>query len=263
MMRWLATSISLSVLAGGAGADTAYVKPSSFAPELNQTITIEVGFNDYCCEPRYPVLSNSFAVIDSSQAFSQPDRIESFITFTVLEHKIAREGTTRITTGERLGRLGEYVLLDGTYHMVNSQDANALNIPDGTPILTSQTATVTDAYVSVGTPDWHAIRAQVGRLRIEPAVHPNLITVGLPVVARVTFDQEPVADQRIIVTTEAQRLRGEKGFESKTDANGIFNVTIDDPGAAIIMTRLQAPSPDGAKTDIRSYTTALTLDVGT
>ncbi|MEO0465501.1 MAG: DUF4198 domain-containing protein [Pseudomonadota bacterium] len=260
MRAFILPAVALS-MCGAAAADTAYVKPSDFSPDVGQTISVEVAFNDFCCEPRYAVRTDTFAVLGPDGNAVDLDRIETFSTLTVLEHTHIQTGTFRITTGERLGRKGEYVLLDGTYHLVNSPDAEPIEIPEGTPILSSQTATVTDAYVTVGSPDWGAIRTPVGRLAIEPALHPSRASAGLPFIGRVTFDGEPVPGQDVILTTENQRLKGEFGWMTQTDDEGLFTITLNDPGVSLLMVRMQAPAPEGAETDIRSYTTALTLDV--
>ncbi|MEL6243799.1 MAG: DUF4198 domain-containing protein [Pseudomonadota bacterium] len=260
-MRALILSVAALSFSTAAAADTAYVKPSDFSPETGQTISVEVAFNDFCCEPRYAVRTDTYAMIGPDGDAVDPDRVETFSTVTVLEHTLTQTGTSRITTGERLGRKGEYVLLDGTYHLVNSPDAEPIDIPEGTPILTSQTATVTDAYVTVGAPDWGAIRTSVGRLAIEPAIHPSRVRVGFPFIGRLTFDGEPVQGQDVILTTEAQRLSGKFGWMTQTDDEGLFTIMLNDPGVSLLMVRLQAPAPEGAETDIRSYTTALTLNV--
>lgn len=261
MARLALTFATVALLTGTAAADTAYVKPSTFSPSLEQTITVEMTFNDYCCEPRYAVRTDTYRVIGPDGVAVAPDRAESFATTTLLEHTVTASGTTRITTGERLGRKGEYVELEGEYYLVNSPDADPIDVPEGTPILSSQTATVTDAYVTVGLQDWGAIRTQVGRLAIEPALHPSTASIAAPFLGRVLMDGAPVANKTLIVTNEAQRLRGAGGRAVQTDRDGIFLVTFDEPGIHLIMVRLQAPAPEGAETDIRSYTTALTLDV--
>lgn len=262
MLPRLATSlVFLALSVGSAVADTAYVKPSTFSPETDQTVTVEVSFSDLCCEPTYAVRTDTFAMIDPDGEAASPDRVEVFSNTTILEHTFTAEGTTRITTGERLGRKGEYVELDGKYHLINSPDAEPIEIPDGTPILSSQTATVTDAYVTVGSADWGAIRTQVGRLAIEPLLHPDSVRIGEHFTGRVTLDGAPVADQTVLLTNEAQRLRNTEGVPFLTESDGRFDITFSEPGIHLIMVRLQAPAPQGAETDIRSYTTALTLNV--
>ncbi len=261
MVRLITLSIAASAFAGAAVADTAYVKPSDFGPQLDQKITVEVSFSDFCCEPRYAVRTDTYQVIGPDGGSANPDRVETLATTTVLEQTISTTGTTRISTGERLGRKGEYVLLDGTYYLVNSRDAELTEIPPGTPLLTSQTATVSDAYVTVGAQDWAAIRSKIGRLALMPAIHPNLADVGSPFVARITFDGAPLAGHDVVLTSEMQRLYQRGETRAQTDSDGLVTLTFEHPGTHVIMVRHRAPAPTGAQTDIRSYTTALTLSV--
>lgn len=261
MLRYGISIAAAALCASLAAADTAYVKPSTFSPKQDQKVTVEVAFNDYCCEPRYAVRTDTYEIINPDGTRSTPDRIEHFSTTSLLEATIISTGTTRITTGERLGRKGEYVQIDGTYHLVNSPDAEPIEIPEGTPILTSQTATVTDAYVTAGLQDWGAIRTRVGRLAMSPALHPSSAEVGGLFIGRVTMDGAPVAGESVLITNEFQRLHDRGGDTVRTDSNGMFSITFTDPGVHLLMVRLQAPAPAGAETDIRSYTTAVTLNV--
>ncbi len=260
-VRLIPPLVAAAFTSAAAMADTAYVKPSTFAPVLDQTLSVEASFSDDCCEPRYPVRSDTFQLIHPDGTRAAIEGVEHFANATVFDVTVAAPGTTRITTGERLGRKGEYVQIDGTYHLINSPDAEPIDIPDGTPILSSQTATVTDAYVTVGLQDWGAIRISVGRLAMTPMQHPNTVKVGDVFSGQVTLDGAPVAGTTVALTTEYQRLLDADALTVDTDADGQFSVTFADPGAHVLMVRLQAPAPAGAETDIRSYTTALTLDV--
>lgn len=261
-MRHLSIFVLAAFVGSGASiADTAYVKPSSFEGTLNKPLTIDVSFSDECCEPSYPVKTDTYVIINPDATSVSPDRIETFGVKTVLEHQLTQTGTTRISTGERLGRKGEYVFLEGEYHLVNSPDAELQAIPEGTPILTSQTATVTDAFVSVGEKTWDAVNVPIGRLTITMFTHPNAIQVDEVLKGQVSFDGQPVSGQSVLLTTEAQRLEGRAGERFETDDQGQFSVPINEQGTALIMTRMQAASPDGADTDIRSYTTAITFNI--
>ncbi|MEM9571321.1 MAG: DUF4198 domain-containing protein [Pseudomonadota bacterium] len=244
-------------------ADTAYIEPSTYAPTLDQTITIEASFNDDCCVPKYPVRSQAFAVILPNGTAETPDRIETFANSSVIEQKITQHGTTRITTGERLGRKGgEYVLLEGQYHLVNSEDAAPIYVPEGTRILTSQTATVSDTYVTVGAPSWESVRAPIGRLVVSPRQHPSRLSVGETFSVSLSFDGTALAGQELLLTRSGQKERpGDDGILLVSNAAGDVEIPLDHLGTHLIMTRLQAPAPDGAETDIRSYTTSLTFHV--
>lgn len=244
-------------------ADTAYMEPSTYTPGLNQTITIETSFNDYCCVPKYPVRSDFFTVILPDGTSVAPDRLELFSNSTVIEQAISQEGTTRITTGERLGRKGgEYVLLDGQYFMINSDEVEPIEVPDGTPVLSSQTATVSDTYVTTGTPTWESVRAPIGRLAIEPEQHPSSRFVGDVFSVLLKFDGAPLVGQDLVLTRSGQKNRtDDEGFVFVSDQDGRVQIPLFHPGTHLIMTRMQAEAPKNADTDIRSYTSSLTFDV--
>ncbi|MEL6666498.1 MAG: DUF4198 domain-containing protein [Pseudomonadota bacterium] len=193
-MRGLFVCAALSGIGSAAIADTAYIEPSTFSPRIDQTITVETSFNDYCCVPKYPVRSDNFAVIDPDGQSVEPDRVELFANSTIIEHKITKHGTTRLTTGERLGRKGgEYVLIDGRYLLINSEDADPIEVPEDTPILSSQTATVSDTYVTIGEPSWESVRQPIGRLQILPQQHPSSLETGDTFDIIITFDGTPLA----------------------------------------------------------------------
>ncbi len=99
MSRAYFAAFAALALVEAATADTAYIEPSTFAPQLEQTITVEAAFNDDCCVPKYAVRSDAYAVILPDGTVSAPDRIEMFANSTVLEHTLTQPGTTRFTTG--------------------------------------------------------------------------------------------------------------------------------------------------------------------
>ena len=255
--------MAASALAGAAMADTAYIEPSTYTPSAGQTITVETSFNDYCCVPKYPVRSQAFAVIQPDGRSVEPDRVELFANGTVLEHTITETGTTRMTTDERLGRKGgEYVLLDGQYFMVNSDEAEPIDIPEGTPILSSQTATVSDTYVTIGAPTWESVRTPIGRLVISPEQHPSSLSVGDTFSVTLAFDGAPLSGQSLLLTRSGQKDRhGDEGLVFVSDDAGRIEIPLKHVGTHLIMTRMQAPAPPTAETDIRSYTTSLTVHV--
>jgi len=261
MQRLCTLAVAALTIGGAASASTAYLKPSTYAPAVDEVITLEVAFNDDCCVPKYAVQTDTYIVIEPDGNTAPPDRIETFKTMTVLEHKLRNMGTTRFSTGERLGRKGEYVFLNGQYHLINSDDAEPIHIPAGTPVLTSQTATVTDTYVTIGKPTWESAHYSIGRLAMQPIQHPSLLNTGQGFDLRVTFDGEPIMGQVVTLTREGQHVRGEIGERFFTDATGRLSIPLELIGTHLLMTRMQAPAPKGADTDIRSYTTALTFNV--
>ena len=85
MLRSLFLSAAVISFGGIAAAATAYIEPSTFTPRLDQTITVETSFNDYCCVPKYPVRSDRFAVIHPDGRAVEPDRLEMFANSSVIE----------------------------------------------------------------------------------------------------------------------------------------------------------------------------------
>lgn len=257
----IVTAMAVLAFASTAFADTAYIEPSTFTPEIEQTITIEAAFNDDCCVPKYAVRSDVYGIVLPNGDVISPDRIENFATSTVIEHTITAAGTTRITTGERLGRKGgEYVWLDGQYYLINSDDADPIDVPVGTVILTSQTETVSDTYVTVGEPTWESIKQPIGRLIIAPSQHPSTLKAGDVFVLDLEFDGKPLANQEIVLTHSGQKERaGDEGVTYHSNQDGRVSIPLSNIGTHVVMTRFQAKAPADAETDIRSYTTALTF----
>ena len=264
MLRITLLPLSLLAIINAANADTAYLKPSTFTPSLDQMITIEASFNDECCNPKYPVRSDDYQVVLPDGTSVIPDRIESFSNSIILEHKITQSGTTRISTGERLGRKGgRYVFLEGEYSILEEGDTLASRgLPEDLEILTSQTLTVTDAFVTIGTPNWSAVNKPIGRLVFTPSQHPSMLKTGERFDLTLTFDGEVVIDEDVVLTRAGQKDReNDDGLTFKTDENGRVSLPLEHIGTHLIMARKQAKAPTGAETDIRSYTTSLAFDV--
>ena len=135
-------------------------------------------------------------------------------------------------------------------------------MPEGTPILSSQTATLSDTYVTIGTPTDESRAVVLGRLLITPDQHPSTLRAGDTLDVTLTFDGAPLADQVLVVTRSGQKDRpGDDGLRFVSDADGRVSISLESLGTHLVMTRMQAVAPEGASTDIRSYTTALTFDV--
>ena len=247
----------------GTCADTAYLEPSDYSPVAGQTITLEAAFNDFCCEPKYAVRSNNYAVVLPDGEIEKPGRTAVFKTCTIVEHAITKSGTTRVTSGERLGRKGgQYAFFEGQYYLVNGDDPPTVEIPQDTQLLSSQTATVSDTYVTVGAPSWASVNHSIGRLRIVPKTHPSTLRVGDTFAIKLLFDDAPVREQSVALTRSGQRNRpGDGGKKYLSDSAGLVEIPLTSRGTHLVMTRLQAPAPPGSETALRSYTTSLTFDV--
>ncbi|MEL7540949.1 MAG: DUF4198 domain-containing protein [Pseudomonadota bacterium] len=253
--------IGAAALVSGAAASahTSYMLPSVFNTSEGQMVTVQCSFTEDFPNPEVAVKSDDYHVIlpdGSRDAFDTQTDLRQLI---VLENELEAEGTYRLTTGVRLGRMSRRALVDSEWVPVFGPNAE---VPEAaTEVKTAQTETVADVYVSKGAPSWDAI-APLGRLAFVPKTHPNEIFAGEAFDLSVMFDGAPLADQKMSVYRSGGNYEEPKfGIEEMTDAEGGLSLTIEQPGVYMVMTRHRADAPDGAATDERGYTTSLTFEV--
>ena len=81
-------------------------------------------------------------------------------------------------------------------------------------------------------------------------------------VTKVATPEGWYADQELVLTRSGQKDRhGDEGFVFESDVNGRVSIPLYQSGTHLVMARTQATAPQGAETDIRSYTTSMTLSV--
>src|SRR5690606_14234007 len=112
---------------------------------------------------------DAWTVIGPDGATSTFSAKQEFTQVTILEAATPNAGTYRMSTGERLGRVGPQILVDGVWQPF----APGREIPAGAQTRQSQTATVADVSVTRGAPTRAPINARVGALELKPVTHPN------------------------------------------------------------------------------------------
>ncbi len=246
-----------------AAAHTAYMKPTAFDVTRARAITLMSSFTDDFSNPEIGVKSEDWHYIAPNGVRYSYDNVLELKQVTVLENTLPQEGTYRFTSGERLGRVGKMIrTADGAYKMAVNEDGNEVSPGEGETLITSQTATVSDVYVSKGAPTQAAIDSRIGRLVFAPVTHPNEIYLDEGFELDILFDGAPLADQELELVREAGAYAEDKGaYKVSTDENGRLSLRFDQPGVYLLMTRHRADAPKGAETDIRSYTTSLTFEV--
>lgn len=245
--------------AGASAAHTSYMLPSVFSAGSDRIVTIQASFGErQFFRPEVAVMSDDFHLLRPDGRRDAYDRIETFNQITILESDLAEPGTYRFTTGERLGRVGPQVLVDGVWRPLEEGKAP----PPGARTRTSQTATVAEVYVTKGAPTRAAVDAPAGRLTIRADAHPNEIYLDEGVTFAFAFDGQPLAGQEVELDREGG-AHEEPKFQKllKTDGQGKLRLTFDKPGTYLVMTRHAAAAPEGAGTEVRSYTTSLTFEV--
>lgn len=258
----MAAVVALST-AGAASAHTAYMLPTTFDATRAQHVTVTSSFTDSFATPEIGVTSKDWHYIAPNGVRYSFDNVVELKQMTVLESVVPQKGTYRFTSGERLGRVGKMIkTATGEYKVARGESGEEPKLADGETFVSSQTATVSDVYVSRGAPTWKSVKTQIGRLHFAPVTHPNEIYQDEGFAIDILFDGKPLAGQEMELMRAGGAYAADKG-ESKvvTDANGRLNLSFSEPGVYLLMTRHRATAPEGSDTDVRSYTTSLTFEV--
>ena len=225
-------------------------------------VTLYATFSDIFPEPEIALRSNAWTIVTPSGGSLNFADIASSNSRTVLRAFLTETGTYRLSTGERLGRTGEIAWMDGQYVYLGADGVARDRLSADARILTSQTATVSDIYLSRGAPDTGPPASRIGRLAIIPAINPASLEPGGTFSLSVEFDGAPLADTQVTVFSPSSvRDEGVPETTRMTDTNGVLHLEALERGLYLVMVRHVAPAPEGAATDVRSYTTTLTLNV--
>jgi hypothetical protein len=246
------------IAAAGANADTSYLRPNFFVTATADLVTVQSSFTEDFANPSIAVKSDAWTVLGPDGRPAKFDRQQEFTQVTILEAATTRPGTYRLSTGERLGRIGPQVLVDGVWQPF----APGREIPPGAQTRQSQTATVADVYVTRGAPTRAPVDATIGSLQLKPVTHPNDVYLDTAFEFVVTLNGKPVPNQAIEIWREGGAYE-EPAYRKSvlSGADGKTRFTFDKPGVYLIWTRMSGDAPTGAATPIRSYTTSLTLEV--
>lgn len=249
-------------IAGPALAHTSYLKPNFFSSSRAELVTLEASFTENFSNPEVAVKSQDWRFYLPDGSEGEYDKIVSLKQLTVIEQELSQDGTYRFSTGERLGRTGRmYEMPDGELKPMTDEERNELPKPKGAKVVTTQTATVADVYVTKGAPTQEVLETAIGRLRIEPVTHPSEIYLDEGFSFRLTFDGKALAGNEMELSRDGGAYADDKGERRFKSDDGVTTISFDKPGMYLLMTRHRAASPDGAETDIRSYTTSLTFEV--
>lgn len=254
---------SVLALASVAGAHTSYMKPSYFSSSRAEVITLQSAFTEDFSNPEVAVQSQDWRFFYPDGSAAHYDKIVSLKQLTVLEQKLGADGTYRFSTGERLGRKGRmYRMPDGSLKPMFNESREKNPQPEGATVVTTQTATVADVYVTKGAPTQAAVDTRIGRLRIEPVTHPSEIYLDEGFTFHLTFDGKPLAGHAMELSREGGAYDDNKGKRQiTTGPDGDTTLTFDKPGVYLLMTRQRADAPEGSESDLRSYTTSITFEV--
>lgn len=248
----------MGAAACSAAAHVGFIIPDRFVyPDCGRIGAI-ASFSDRFPSPEIALVSDSFSLIAPDGGALSFDKVASDHALTRLEGALSSPGAYRLTSGERLGRKGRVAWLDGRYVRLDDTDKST-GVPEGAEILSSQTETVSEVYISCGGKTEFPDSRPSGRLTITP--DQLQVRAGAPARFTIRFDGAPLA------TPEAYLLSAYGAYSSEEDgrpvvagADGVVEFHDLAPGIHALLVRHIAPAPEGADTDVRSYSTALTFD---
>ncbi|MBI1255617.1 MAG: DUF4198 domain-containing protein [Hyphomonas sp.] len=257
----LALASCLVFAAPVASAHVSYLLPSTFTVEVDtDTVTVQAAFSEEFGLPAVALNSPEFSVYLPDGSRSDFAKSATFAQMSVLDAVVEAEGTYRLTSGERVGRKGTQVFVADQWAPLEP----GTPVAEGAKTRPSQTATVTDVYLTKGKPTKAVIDVSVGRLTLKPLTHPNLATTQSGFDFEVLLDGEPVANQVVFVDRFGDAHYNPATNQMlTTDDDGRAGLATDRAGIYRLMTRLSADAPPGSETRIRSYTTSIVLEIKT
>lgn len=254
-------AVALISAAAPAFAHAGFLVPLLDESDTSGKVLLNATFSDTFPEAEIALRSDVWTIITPTGEPKAFDKTVSDASRTVLRAYLLEEGTYRLSSGERLGRTGEVARIDGAFIRLGSDGVAKADLPKGAEIMTSQTATVSDIYLSRGTPGAGMPDSRIGRLAIVPVSDPSVFAPGDRLTFTIEFDDEPLSDMPVTAFVPGgSREEGAPDTTLLSDANGQVSLSCETKGAHLLMVRHLSLAPEGAETDVRSYTTTLTLN---
>jgi hypothetical protein len=230
--------------------------------------------------PDFPIRSpGDYWVTGPAGAPAKADAVTPLKEFTAIEVSLPTEGTYRISTGDRLGRTTRWVRIDGVWKMIRptgagrppgggeaaagpSRFVEEAAVPPGAEIVTAQSFSRVETYVSRGAPSREALKPTGRGLELEPVTHPNEIFAGEPFKFHLLMDGRPLpgADFKVVRGGDAY-AESRYGFAGKSDAAGAAAVTLAQPGVYLLEVDVPARVEGASEPVTRSSQFTLTFEV--
>jgi uncharacterized GH25 family protein len=262
MLRSLLLATATLLTAAPAFAHAGFLVPIAEPDEAGEVL-LYATFSDTFPATEIGLASETWVIVTPAGDEADFERAVERAQHTILQATLSKPGIYRLSSGERLGRKGEVARIGDDYVLLGRDGMSRETLPAGAEILTSQTATVSDIYLSREEGAGAALDSSIGRLEIAPAVDPTDLQPGGRFSADILFDDMPLGQTDITLFSPGEsREEGEPETTLVTNEDGRVSFVPPGLGEYLLMVRRIAPAPEGAETDVRSYTTTLTLLVG-
>lgn len=257
-----ASAIALMVTAS-AGAGTAafahmpYLLPTTFDVGNGDHVTILSAFGEDAFVPELAMRDAPFHAVGPAGTTVEAGRVTYLRDLSIFETDLKADGTYRLSTGQRAGRIGQMAQIDGKWVMRGEDTAAASDAAQ----VAVQSMTLAEAFVTRGAPTDVALKPHGVALEVQPVTHPNAITVGSYADFVLLFDGKPLPATDVILFRAAGNHDGRKiAGQFRTDAAGRFRLKPQDAGIYLLLARHRTAAPAGAATPYRSYTYTLAFD---
>lgn len=263
MQRIIRASAVALMVAAAAGAGTAafahmpYLLPTTFDVGKGDHVTVQSAFGEDAFVPELAMRDAPFHAVGPDGTPLATGRVTYLRDLSIFEAELKAEGTYRLSTGQRAGRIGQMAQVGGKWVM---RGEGAAASPDA-PQVAVQSMTLAEAFVTRGTPSTAALKPHGVALEIQPVTHPGSITAGGDAEFVLLFDGKPLAGTDVTLFRAAGNHDGRKvAGEVRSDANGRFRLKPQDAGVYLMLARHRTAAPAGSATPWRSYTYTLAFD---
>lgn len=254
------TALMALAASAPAWAHMPYVEPGLFDLGPRDKVSIEASFSEDAFRPDIAMKDAPFEITAPDGKVTRLGAPLFTADRTLVEAAVPADGVYRLSSGQRLGRMGK-MFRSGTEWKMAGEDGAP---PAGAETAAVQSTTLADAYVLRGKPTGLGALAPRGKaLELHPLIDPTAYAAGAPAQFEALFDGKPLAATNVTLWREAGLYDGRKQVaEVKTDAAGRFTVTAPDAGRYLLLVRHRAAAPSGAAAPFYSYTVTLAFEAG-
>jgi Domain of unknown function (DUF4198) len=259
---WLKSSplFFIGLMASSTLAHSPYLRPNHFTPDkARKHVTVEASFAEGQIRPDVAMKSDAFNLTAPDGANTPLTPAATLKDAVLLEPALPVEGTYRISSGVRTGRVAKATIKDGK---VVFGEGPASAPKAGDKVVDVQSLTRADVYVTKGAPTTGAYTKPQTGVAIQPVTAPNDAYAGEAFVFSVLNSGKPVAGEDIEIVRDGEIYEAQKTapLHLKTGADGTARFTPSKTGVYLIQVRVRSQSPE--RTDLwLSETATLTLEV--
>ncbi|KQS03855.1 hypothetical protein ASG11_06020 [Sphingomonas sp. Leaf357] len=256
MLEICAVAVTIASALSPAMGHMPYVLPSAFEAARDR-ITIEASFGEDAFRPEIAMKDAPFEVTrpDGKTVPLAAPTLASDLT--VVEASLPVEGLYRVSSGQRLGRVGKMYRTGNVWTIVGEGAAP----PAGATFVDVRSATIADAYVLRGKPGASGALTVRGKaLEIHPLGDPASYSPGAPAAFEILYDGKPLAGEAVTLFREAGVYDGRKqAGTATTDEAGRITLTPPDAGRYLLLARHRTATPAG-RDAYTSFTATLAFE---